>query len=62
LNDIRRIVADARAHLDLGGWLLIEHGWHQGEAVRKLLIAAGYIKVFTAQDLEQRDRVSGGRV
>jgi len=42
--------------------LLFEHGWHQGEAVRKLLDASGYIKVFTAQDLEQRDRVSGGRI
>ncbi|MBB6247142.1 peptide chain release factor N(5)-glutamine methyltransferase [Rhodanobacter sp. A1T4] len=62
LKDIRCIISDAREHLQPGGWLLFEHGWHQGEAVRKLLNAAGYIKVFTAQDLEQRDRVSGGRI
>ena len=61
LDDIRRIVADARAHLQPGGWLLFEHGWNQGEACRALLQAAGYTEVFTAQDLEQRDRVSGGR-
>jgi release factor glutamine methyltransferase len=61
LDDIRRIVADARAHLRPGGWLLFEHGWDQGEACRALLQAAGYAEVFTAQDLEQRDRVSGGR-
>lgn len=61
LDDIRRIVPDARAHLHPGGWLLFEHGWNQGAAVRALLAEAGYADVFSAQDLEQRDRVSGGR-
>lgn len=61
LADIRRIVADARAHLRPGGWLLFEHGWNQGDACRALLQQAGYGEVFTAQDLEGRDRVSGGR-
>lgn len=61
LDDIRRIVTDARAHLEAGGWLLFEHGWNQGDAARALLLAADYREVFTAQDLEQRDRVSGGR-
>ncbi|WP_430391234.1 peptide chain release factor N(5)-glutamine methyltransferase [Dyella sp. 20L07] len=60
LDDIRCIVADARDHLEPGGWLMMEHGWNQGEAVRAVLAAAGYREVFTAQDLEQRDRVSGG--
>lgn len=62
LDDIRRIVAGARSHLAGDGWLLFEHGWDQGAAVRGLLEAAGYCEVFTAPDLEQRDRVSGGRV
>ena len=61
LDDIRRIVADAPAHLEAGGWLLFEHGWNQGDAARALLSEAGYAQVFTAQDLEARDRVSGGR-
>lgn len=61
LDDIRRIVHDAPARLHRGGWLLFEHGWNQGEASRALLREAGYAEVFTAQDLEQRDRVSGGR-
>lgn len=61
LDAIRRIVADARGHLSPGGWLLLEHGWNQGGAVRTLLREAGFAEVFTAQDLEQRDRVSGGR-
>lgn len=61
LDDIRRIVDGARAHLETGGWLMMEHGWNQGGAVRAVLTTAGYRDVFTAQDLEQRDRVSGGR-
>jgi release factor glutamine methyltransferase len=61
LDDIRRIVDGARGHLAPGGWLLFEHGWKQGDAARALLLDAGYAEVFTAQDLEQRDRVSGGR-
>jgi release factor glutamine methyltransferase len=61
LDAIRRIVGDAREHLEVGGWLLFEHGWNQGEAARALLRSAGYAEVMTAQDLEQRDRVSGGR-
>lgn len=62
LDDIRRIVRDAREHLQPDGWLLFEHGWNQGDATRRLLRDAGYAAVFTAQDLEQRDRVSGGQV
>jgi release factor glutamine methyltransferase len=60
LDAIRRIVGDARGHLEVGGWLLFEHGWNQGEAARALLRAAGYADVMTVRDLEQRDRVSGG--
>jgi release factor glutamine methyltransferase len=61
LDAIRRIAADAPACLEPGGWLLLEHGWNQGAAVRALLGRAGYLEVFTARDLENRDRVSGGR-
>ncbi|MHB1273072.1 MAG: peptide chain release factor N(5)-glutamine methyltransferase [Rhodanobacter sp.] len=60
LDAIRRIVHTAPTHLDPGGWLLFEHGWNQGEAARALLAGAGYAEVFTAQDLERRERVSGG--
>lgn len=60
LDAIRTIMRDARAHLHKGGWLLLEHGFEQGAAVRGLLQQSGYREVFTARDLEGRDRVSGG--
>ena len=62
LDAIRHIVRDAPAHLAPGGWLLLEHGWEQGAAVRELLEAAGFVEVTTEWDLEGRDRVSLGRI
>ena len=41
LDAIRAIARDAPRHLQPGGWLLLEHGWEQGAAVRALLEAAG---------------------
>ena len=62
LDAIRVIARDAPAHLREGGWLLLEHGWSQGEAVRGLLHAAGFVDVATERDLEDRDRVTLGRI
>jgi release factor glutamine methyltransferase len=47
--------------LSPGGWLLIEHGWNQGEAVRGLFRCAEFLDIETSKDLEQRDRVTFGR-
>lgn len=60
LDDIRRIIRDAGQHLASDGWLLFEHGWLQGDAVRTLLSGASFTKVSTMRDLEERDRVTGG--
>ena len=61
LDAIREIAAAAPAHLDPGGWLLVEHGWTQGDAVRSLFAEAGLVDVSTARDLEGRERVTLGR-
>lgn len=61
LDAIRIIVRDSPAHLEPGGWLLLEHGWEQGDAVRALLREAGFTEVATMRDLEGRDRVTLGR-
>lgn len=62
LDAIRTIVRGAPRHLLAGGWLLLEHGWEQGEAVRDLLHASAFVEVDTARDLELRDRVTLGRM
>lgn len=61
LDDLRAIVAAASAHLLPGGWLLLEHGWDQAEAVRGLLQAAGFADVASRRDLAGIERCSGGR-
>jgi release factor glutamine methyltransferase len=60
LNDIRRIVAAAPAHLAPGGWLLFEHGYDQAQRCRALLTAAGFGQVTSWRDLAGIERVSGG--
>lgn len=61
MADIETIIAAAPAYLNLKGWLLFEHGYDQGAAVRALLTTTGFDQVFTDQDLAGLDRVSGGR-
>lgn len=61
LHAIRHIVAGALDQLCPGGWLLLEHGHDQGASLRTLLAQAGLTDITTAQDIEQRDRVSLGR-
>jgi release factor glutamine methyltransferase len=62
LDDIRQIIVQAPGYLLPGGWLLLEHGWQQGAAVRGLLEGAGFREIMTELDLEGRDRVSLGRI
>ncbi len=61
LADIRRIIGQAPGHLHPGGWLLFEHGYDQGNAVRELLRGAGFSAVETVQDYGGRDRVTLGQ-
>lgn len=61
LADLRTIIAQAGAHLQPGGWLLLEHGYQQAMAVRSLLQAAGFVGVQSLTDLAENDRVSLGQ-
>ena len=61
LADLSRIIRGGRKHLVAGGWLLLEHGFQQGLAVRELLAEAGYTDVSMRQDLAGLERVTGGR-
>lgn len=61
LDDLRIIIGGAPAHLNPGGWLLLEHGYDQEAPVQTLLRDAGFADVFTRRDLAGQPRVSGGR-
>lgn len=60
LDAIRRIVADAHAHLHPGARLVIEHGWDQAEHVRAMFAAAGYADIGSARDAAGHERVTFG--
>ena len=60
LEDIRAIALQAPRHLAPGGWLLLEHGYDQAEAVRALLTAAGFSGVESRRDLAGVERCTGG--
>lgn len=62
LHDIRQLIQLAPAHLLPGGWLLLEHGYNQAQAVRELLNKAGFDLVFSACDIAGIERVSGGQL
>ena len=61
LSDLQAIIDGARTRLRPGGWLLVEHGWEQGEATRAQFAAAGFGAIETARDLAGNERVSLGQ-
>ncbi|MBI5907313.1 MAG: peptide chain release factor N(5)-glutamine methyltransferase, partial [Burkholderiales bacterium] len=61
LDDIRQIIEQAPAHLHPQGWLLLEHGYDQAQAVRGLLVQNGFTEVQSRADLSGIARCSGGR-
>lgn len=61
LGALRQIVAGAGRHLRPGGWLLVEHGSDQAEAVRALLADHAFVAIACRADLAGRPRVTGGR-
>ena len=61
LEALTTIARGALDHLEPGGWLLLEHGFDQGAAVRALLGAARMTGIATRRDLAGHDRVTGGR-
>ena len=61
LDDLRLIIAQAPAHLAADGWLLLEHGYDQADAVSLLLREGGFEAVSSRPDLAGILRCTGGR-
>lgn len=61
LDAIRKIVGDAPSHLNPQGWLLIEHGYDQANAVSQLLESAGFKCIEHRYDLAGNCRCSSGK-
>ena len=61
LDDIRLIVSEAPAWLNAEGWLLLEHGFDQAEAVQGLFTTRGFAKVKSRKDYGGNDRMTLGQ-
>lgn len=61
LADIELIVAQSQRHLKADGWLLVEHGYEQGAAVRNLFSQFNYRAVNTLRDMGGNERVTIGQ-
>ena len=60
LEDLGRLVTGAPDQLLDGGWLLLEHGFEQANAVRVMLHDAGFSQVSTRRDMSGQQRITGG--
>ncbi|CFQ38827.1 peptide chain release factor N(5)-glutamine methyltransferase [Yersinia aleksiciae] len=61
MADLTEIIRQAPDYLEQGGWLMLEHGWQQAQAVQKQLINAGFSAVITHKDYGNNDRVTLGQ-
>ena len=57
LDDIRAIMTGAREWLKPGGWLVLEIGYRQGDAVLALASECGLVKAEVRNDLAHRPRI-----
>ncbi len=55
---IRRLAAQAHGRLEPHGWIVLEHGYRQGAAVRRVLSDQGFSDVRTRKDYGNNDRVT----
>lgn len=61
LADLRHIVRLSSDFLHKKGWLVLEHGFQQGEAVQTSLRQAGFVNVESGRDLGGNIRYSVGQ-
>jgi release factor glutamine methyltransferase len=62
LEALTAIAAQAAQHLHAHGWLVLEHGASQAEAVRELLMRAGFASVRTFLDFSGVPRITLGTI
>jgi len=61
LADLHTLIKEAPRYLLPQGWLLLEHGWQQGAAVREIFARYGWQQVETCRDYGDNERLTLGR-
>lgn len=60
LADLVVIISQASHYLNQNGWLIVEHGYNQGQAVRELFLQAKFNDVKTICDYGGNERITLG--
>lgn len=60
LSDLFHLIETAPSHFRTSGWLLLEHGYDQKDALQSKMQEIGYSKIQTIQDYGGNDRVTMG--
>lgn len=58
LADLKIIIEQAVNWLNPQGWVVLEHGYDQGAAVREIFSQAGFSQIRTVRDYGKNDRVT----
>ncbi|QOI11095.1 peptide chain release factor N(5)-glutamine methyltransferase [Blochmannia endosymbiont of Colobopsis nipponica] len=61
LADLKYIIQHSSLYLLHGGWLILEHGWRQGECVRKLFYDSKFKNITTFYDYNSYERITRGQ-
>ena len=61
LDIYRRLIPEARDHLLPGGWLVMEIGYGQRDAIEAMLQSNGYAETHFVEDYQRIPRVAAGR-
>jgi release factor glutamine methyltransferase len=61
LDDIQKIVEGGKDFLKQHGWLIVEHGYDQGEAVKDIFNKQGYHTIQQTRDLNGHIRATYGQ-
>ncbi|MCK3658946.1 protein-(glutamine-N5) methyltransferase, release factor-specific [Pasteurellaceae bacterium Pebbles2] len=56
--DLRKIIENAPQFLNEQGWLVLEHGWQQGEKVRAMLSQQGWQDIESLRDYGGNERIT----
>ncbi len=62
LDDLRIIIHESNNNLNKHGWLLVEHGYNQGQQVIQLFVDNNFTSTSTIKDYSNNDRVSIGQL
>lgn len=61
MDALTTVIEGAGRHLERNGWLLLEHGFDQGDRIRSLFESQGFVSIETLDDYAGQPRTTQGR-